>query len=101
MHTLSRKLFITAACILAAALVFTLAIQRLCKRDIQFDPVPLHESNGILKLPYCGFYHLYGYTLSEKETRDAEEWCRSMLANDSQSIVLLEINLRNFIPLGI
>ena len=64
MHTLSRKLFITAACILAAALVFTLAIQRLCKRDIQFDPVPLHESNGILKLPYCGFYHLYGYTLS-------------------------------------
>ena len=96
MHTLSRKLFITAACILAAALVFTLAIQRLCKRDIQFDPVPLHESNGILKLPYCGFYHLYGYTLSEKETRDAEEWCRSMLANDSQSIVLLEINLRNY-----
>lgn len=45
------------------------------------------ESNKPLQNPYCGFYHIIGYTLS-----DSYDKCD----NYTDQLVLLEINLKNY-----
>lgn len=92
---LRRHLWFAVSClilILAAVIVLRL----FSYHRIDFSPVSLIESREEIKTPYCGFYHLYGYTLSEDGTGEAVMWCHNMLKNDTQSIVLLEINLRNY-----
>lgn len=66
------------------------------RNPYSYEALPLSESNQPVQNPYCGFFHLYGYPLSEKGTQDAVTWCRQMLENDTQSLVLLQINLRNY-----
>lgn len=63
---------------------------------IRYESATMTESSEILNNPYCGFYHLYGYLLSDKGRKPAQQWCENMLANDSQSILLLQINLKNY-----
>lgn len=63
---------------------------------IQYEAAAMEENSEILNNPYCGFYHLYGYLLSEEGREPAQQWCENMLANDSQSILLLQINLKNY-----
>lgn len=90
-----KRLWIAASCLLL--IVAVLVVFRLFSyHQIEFSPVSLIESKDELKKPYCGFYHLYGYTLSENGNGQVVTWCNNMLKNDSQSIVLLEINLRNY-----
>lgn len=91
-----HKIITAAVGLLLLALVSLLVLQSMFGRRLVLDPVPLTESRRLVSSPYCGFYHLYGYMLSEEPVDDAEKWCRDMLANDSQSIVLLEINLRRY-----
>ena len=63
---------------------------------IHYESAAMTESSEILNNPYCGFYHLYGYLLSDKGRKPAQQWCENMLASDSQSILLLQINLKNY-----
>ncbi len=56
----------------------------------------LSESNQPIQNPYCGFFHLYGYTLSEDTMEKVQSWCQQMLENDTNSLVLLQINLRQY-----
>lgn len=77
--------------------VLLLCIGYLALRNpFSYEALPLSESNKPVQNPYCGFFHLYGYPLSEKGTHDAVTWCQQMLENDTQSLVLLQINLRNY-----
>ena len=62
----------------------------------RYEAAAMTENSEILNNPYCGFYHLYGYLLSEEGRKPARQWCENMLANDSQSILLLQINLRHY-----
>lgn len=62
----------------------------------RYEAAAMTENSEILNNPYCGFYHLYGYLLSEEGRKPARQWCENMLANDSQSILLLQINLRQY-----
>lgn len=90
-----KRLWIAVSCVLLIVIVWVV-LRLFSYHRIEFSPVSLIESNEELKKPYCGFYHLYGYTLSEDGTGQAVTWCNNMLKNDTQSIVLLEINLRNY-----
>lgn len=90
-----NRLWIAVSCLLLIAVAFVVLLLFSYHR-IEFSPVSLMESREPVKTPYCGFYHLYGYTLSEEGTDQAVSWCRNMLENDTQSIVLLQINLRNY-----
>lgn len=90
-----KTITVTIGCLLFV-LICLLVWYGISARRLSLDAVPLTEGNQILSTPYCGFYHLYGYTLSEQDTSDASEWCQNMLATDSQSIVLLQINLRHY-----
>lgn len=61
-----------------------------------YEPAIQKESAVSAANPYCGFYHLYGYQLSEDGIRPAREWASQVLANDDNSIVLLQINLLRY-----
>ncbi len=96
MFSFRRKRLRIAILCLFLLLVIWVVLRLFSYHGVNFSPVPLIESKEELKRPYCGFYHLYGYTLSEEGTGQAVSWCNNMLRNDSQSIILLEINLRNY-----
>ena len=84
-------------CIVALILVFSLLFGKfLTTHRLSFEKKPLSESTAVLTKPYCGFFHLYGYQLSETPVKEVINWCNQMLANDTQSIVLLQINLCNY-----
>lgn len=63
---------------------------------VTFQSASLSESNKAVVNPYCGFYHLYGYLLSDTNIQETEDWCEQRLLNDSNSIALIEINLKNY-----
>lgn len=63
---------------------------------IYYTSAEYKESSELLDNPYCGFYHLYGYLLSESGNEDVLEWSENILEHDTQQLVLLEINLQNY-----
>lgn len=67
---------------------------RICTPS--FEAASQSESADAVSNPYCGFYHLYGYQLSEEGDKPAKEWASSVLANDDNHIVLLQINLIDY-----
>lgn len=55
------------------------------------------ESSKIVTNPYCGFYQMGGYMLSEKDTpKKAQNWSKNFCKSTSLPLVLLEINLKNY-----
>ena len=52
------------------------------------------ESNKPLQNPYCGFYHIIGYTLSD--IYDKCYNCTDQINKYTDQLVLLEINLKNY-----
>lgn len=77
--------------VLLAAIITFIIISysnRICYTSEVFS-----ESNKPLKNPYCGFYHIVGYTLSENYTHNGS--CVYEESYD-ESLVLLEINLKNY-----
>ena len=55
------------------------------------------ESNSVVTNPYCGFYQMGGYMLSEKDTpKKAKNWSKNFCQSTSLPLVLLEINLKNY-----
>ena len=51
------------------------------------------ESNKPLKNPYCGFYHIIRYTLSDDEV---PKDLASNITSYTEALALLEINLKNY-----
>lgn len=89
-----RKIFL--GLLIVIALAFIILLGKHFNLNLQYQPTHPEESTSVLTLPYCGFFHLYGYRLSEEDKKETMRWCEQMLANDSQSIVLLQINLCNY-----
>lgn len=52
------------------------------------------ESTRILSNPYQGFYHMIGYTLSDDRILDSQ--ISDMVDSYTDSLVLVEINLKNY-----
>ena len=83
--------------ILLILMVFRIGIMvyaRICTPS--FEAANQSESADAVSNPYCGFYHLYGYQLSEEGAKPAKKWASSVLANDDNRIVLLQINLIHY-----
>lgn len=77
------------------ALVGALIISKLTSyKCIDYTAEAFCESNKILKNPYCGFYHIFRYTLSD-EYLSADSYSYE-IADYSESLALLEINLKNY-----
>ena len=64
---------------------------------ISYASNPGPESAQILDNPYCGFYQMNGYTLSDEQTAfDAAKWYKKNCASNPYPLLLLEINLKNY-----
>lgn len=62
---------------------------------ITYQPEEYVSSNQPLNNPYRGWYHIYGYALSDSEPLNLTQ-IQETIAKDSNQLVLLEINLRNY-----
>lgn len=76
--------------------IITLIVLRLLAYSsrIAYKTENFSESSEPLKNPYCGFYHIVGYTLSDGYTPSADTY--SGISAYTESLVLLEINLKNY-----
>ena len=63
---------------------------------ISYTPFSQKESREILSNPYCGFYHINGYTPGEHSAEYAAFWADDIVTHADMPFVLLEINLKNF-----
>ena len=65
--------------------------------SLHFTPANIQENREILANPYCGFYRINGYTLTDDA--DTQIINTAGVANDTGNylrLVLIEINLKNF-----
>lgn len=63
---------------------------------VTYDVSPVISSTAVLQNPYCGFYQLRGYMLSDAASQDAAVWAKLQCENTASSLILLEINLKNY-----
>lgn len=62
---------------------------------ISYQPGDYVPSNQALNNPYRGWYHIYGYALSDSQPVNPQQ-LQETAAKDFNQLVLLEINLRNY-----
>lgn len=98
----SKKLLLTICTI---AFTFLLCAGVLCYLyftryyTVTYTAVRFEESSAALNNPYQGFYRLYGYRLGNPSFPSQEDWEESLrlaASSDSNSLALLEINLRDY-----
>ena len=62
-----------------------------------YEPASYNESASLLNNPYCGFYQINGYTLSDTLTaQHAADWGKKHCKSNPYQLMLLEINLKNY-----
>lgn len=61
---------------------------------IDYTAEAFSESTKPIKNPYCGFYHIIGYTLSDDYIPSDNSYCE--VDSYNESLVLVEINLKNY-----
>lgn len=80
---------------LAIGVLSYLFLNRRMSAD--YKPVAYTESSAQISNPYCGFYRMNGYTLSDTATaQSASDWGKDRCKKDSYQLMLLEINLKNY-----
>lgn len=62
---------------------------------VSYQPGDYAPSSRQLNNPYRGWYHIYGYALSDTQPPNMEE-IQKTIAKDENQLVLLEINLRDY-----
>ena len=63
----------------------------------KYTPAKISESAATLSNPYCGFYQLNGYVLSDSTSADiAANWGAERCSSDPYQVMLLEINLKEY-----
>ena len=87
-------LFLICVLITASCLYYAFFNRRL---HIEYTPSSSAESPAVLDNPYCGFYQMNGFVLSEKnKAKDAASWGTKRCQSDPYQLMLLEINLKNY-----
>ena len=72
-------------------LLILVLILRCMRQSVSFTAEKFSENNEVLENPYQGYYHIIGYALN-----DTDEAITSHADTYSDSLVLLEINLKNY-----
>ena len=78
------------------AFLITLLVwkRRSFSNRIAYNTETFSESTQPLPNPYCGFYHIIGYTLSDDDTPSPLSACE--IDTYTEALALLEINLKNY-----
>lgn len=95
-HTLTTAYHMFAGCLCILTAV-TLLLLTFFQRQLHvtYDAASFTPSTAVLQNPYCGFYQMRGYMLSDT-AQDASVWAKLQCENTSCSLLLLEINLKNY-----
>lgn len=67
-------------------------------KTFHFHPANFTESPAVLKNPCCGWYRVLCYT--PEESADVHGWIAEFLDPQADSLLLLEINLKNYAGKG-
>lgn len=87
---------------LAAGLYTLFFVLRHRYHPVDYAPAELTESDAAISNPYCGFYQMNGFVLSDTSSADAAaSWGKERCTSDPYQLMLLEINLREFSNTGI
>lgn len=89
--------FLLFAFCLCAVMIVCIFFFHSRQLKIAYTQVVSDESAAFVSNPYCGFYQMSGYTLSEDATAEsAATWGTQCCKADSHGLLLLEINLKNY-----
>lgn len=90
------RYFIFLLCLVAGLLALFFLLRRRY-HPADYTPASLTESDAALSNPYCGFYQLNGYILSDTASAEnAATWGAERCASDPYQLMLLEINLKEY-----
>ena len=84
-------IFVSILAVLSAAILLTIFF---AASRVNFTAEKFFESNKLFRNPYCGFYHIMGYTLSDDYI--PTDSLPYEVTSYAESLVLLEINLKNY-----
>ena len=90
-----KKILITITvlmCLLAAA-VFTI-YQNF--HPVSYEKASFSETSEIYNNPFRGFYHMYGFTLSEDNPDDTKERIKQYIESGNLPLMLIQVNLKNY-----
>ncbi len=93
-----RLLIIPCALLLAALAAAGIAARQFYLERyyvVSCQSAPYEDTARLLSNPYCGWYRIYGYALSDSAPPDMEAMQKN-IASDDNELVLLELNLRNY-----
>lgn len=99
MKTKKHTLFYLFTFFICAGLTLAVTLYGLSCRHLKITYLDnsTEESSALLENPYCGFYKLSGYTLSETATsEEAATWCQKSCRKNPYPLMLLEINLKQY-----
>lgn len=93
-----KSLIIQHIIILISVLIIITALIVLkilsCFDRVYYTAEDFTESDKPLQSPFCGFYHIIGYTLSDDDNPPNDY--KNGTCSYNRSLVLLEINLKNY-----
>lgn len=93
MTSLPFRLF----CLIITVILICAVLSSPLSLSLSYTPANIQENRDILANPYCGFYRINGYTLTDDA--DSSIINSASVAADTGNhlrLVLLQINLRNF-----
>ena len=85
--------------LLCATLTATVVIRFISARQLTatYEPYSTQESNTLVQNPFCGFYKINGYMLSDSSTKkELISQVRKNCKDNPYPLVLAEINLQNY-----
>lgn len=84
-------------CLLCTVVCICALLRSALSISLVYTPAAYGESRDILANPYCGFYKIYGYTLSDNSAaRIIDPSSISRDTGNSRRLVMIQINLKNF-----
>ena len=84
----------TVAAVFSALICFAL---HFYNSSISYTSSGFAPANDILNNPYCGWYDMFGYTISDASADTFDKRTQDYIQKSgSTRLVLLEINLKNF-----
>lgn len=97
---MKKKLIISLSIICIALLIAFGAYETVAYyhryQPASYQSVSGHETNSSLENPFRGFYHIYGFTLSEDAPEATTERIQKYIDSGNLPLMLIQINLKNY-----
>ncbi|MFQ9192818.1 MAG: DUF4832 domain-containing protein [Candidatus Gastranaerophilaceae bacterium] len=93
-QTISKNLLFVLCTIIFLVCILFFFFHRFC--PVSYTAADYTESPSVLQNPYCGFYEMNGFTLTDEPADNAAAWAKERFASNPGQLILLEVNLMNF-----